>query len=226
MNNKTYFITGIDTDAGKTWVTGAFARYLLDAGKSVITQKIAQTGCREVSEDIETHRSIMGTGFLPEDAEGLTCPFLFSVPCSPHLAAEIDGGEIEPLKIISAYRELARRYQYVLCEGVGGLCVPLNRKIYLADWLAAQGLPTVLVATPKLGSINHAVMSLEVCRAKGIDVVALVYNYFRDVLPEIEKDTERVLRDYLAEYFPACAFIRVGDLKAENPQRPDFSALL
>jgi len=82
------------------------------------------------------------------------------------------------------------------------------------------------VATPKLGSINHTVMSLEVCRAKGIDVVALVYNYYPGVLPEIEKDTERVIRDYLAEHFPSCAFIRVGDLKAENPQCPDFSALL
>ena len=226
MENKTYFITGIDTDAGKTWVTGIFARYLLDAGKSVITQKIAQTGCREISEDIETHRRLMGTGFFPEDREGLTCPFLFSVPCSPHLAAEIDGAEIDPSKITSAYRTLARKYQYVVCEGVGGLCVPLNREVYLADWLSGQGLPTILVATPKLGSINHTVMSLEVCRAKGIDVVALVYNYYPGVLPEIEKDTERVIRDYLAEHFPSCAFIRVGDLKAENPQCPDFSALL
>ena len=95
-HKKTYFITGIDTDAGKTWVTGAFARYLVDRGQSVVTQKIAQTGCVGTSEDIERHRLMMGTGALPEDEQGLTCPVTFTVPCSPHLAAENDGGRIEP----------------------------------------------------------------------------------------------------------------------------------
>ena len=79
-HKKTYFITGIDTDAGKTWVTGAFARYLVDRGQSVVTQKIAQTGCVGTSEDIERHRLMMGTGALPEDAQGLTCPFIFTYP--------------------------------------------------------------------------------------------------------------------------------------------------
>ena len=62
-HKKTYFITGIDTDAGKTWVTGAFARYLVDRGQSVVTQKIAQTGCVDASEDIERHRLMMGIMF-------------------------------------------------------------------------------------------------------------------------------------------------------------------
>lgn len=69
-HKKTYFITGIDTDAGKTWVTGAFARYLVDRGQSVVTQKIAQTGCVGTSEDIERHRLMMGTGTLPGGCAG------------------------------------------------------------------------------------------------------------------------------------------------------------
>lgn len=223
---KTYFITGIDTDAGKTWVTGAFARYLKDRGYSVVTQKIAQTGCVGSSEDIERHRQIMGSEALPEDSEGLTCPFIFTVPCSPHLAAEIDGTEIDPRKISVARRELEKRYQYVLCEGVGGLCVPLNRREYLVDWLAGEGLPVVLVCSGKLGSINHTVMSLEICRSRGLDVVAVVYNYYPDVLPEIEADTVRVIQDYLAEKFPACRFIRLGDLRRLGYDSGDFSTLL
>ena len=225
-HKKTYFITGIDTDAGKTWVTGAFARFLQDRGYDVITQKIAQTGCVDASEDIERHRLMMGVGALPEDGEGLTCPYLFTVPCSPHLAAEIDGTEIDPERITEARRALERRHEYVLCEGVGGLCVPLNRREYLVDWLARQDLPAVLVTSGKLGSINHTVMSLELCRMRGIDVAAVVYNYYPDVLPEIEKDTVRVIRDYLAEKYPACAFVRLGDLRKEGYGSGDFSALL
>ena len=227
MNHrKTYFITGIDTDAGKTWVTGAFARYLKDRGCSVVTQKIAQTGCRETSEDIERHREMMGVGSLEEDAQGLTCPFIFTVPCSPHLAAEIDGAEIDPEKITAARRELEKRYQYVLCEGVGGLCVPLNRKEYLLDWLARQDLPVVLVTSGKLGSINHTVMSLELCRHRGLDVAAVVYNYYPDVLPAIEADTVRVIQDYLRENIPGCRFIRLGDLRRTGYDSGDFSALV
>ncbi|HIT97487.1 MAG TPA: ATP-dependent dethiobiotin synthetase BioD [Candidatus Merdimorpha stercoravium] len=225
-HKKTYFITGIDTDAGKTWVTGAFARYLVDRGQSVVTQKIAQTGCVDASEDIERHRLMMGTGALPEDAQGLTCPFIFTVPCSPHLAAEIDGGRIDPEKITAARKELEKRYEYVLCEGVGGLCVPLTREEYLIDWLARQDLPVVLVTSGKLGSINHTVMSLEVCRSRGIDIAAVVYNYYPDVLPQIEADTVRVIRDYLDKTYPRCAFIRVGNLAQEGYGSADFSALL
>lgn len=225
-HKKAYFITGIDTDAGKTWVTGAFARYLKDHGKNVVTQKIAQTGCVGSSEDIEHHRLMMGVDSLPEDKEGLTCPFIFTVPCSPHLAAEIDGAEIDPEKITSARKELEKRYEYVLCEGVGGLCVPLNRHEYLLDWLSRQGLPVVLVTSGKLGSINHTVMSLELCKARGIDVVAVVYNYYPDVLPEIEKDTVRVIKDYLEKTYPGCGFIRLGNLKEEGYGSGDFSSLL
>ena len=77
----------------------------------MVTQKIAQTGCVDTSEDIERHRLMMGMGALPEDAQGLTCPFIFTVPCSPHLAAEIDGGRIDPGKITAARKELVKRYE-------------------------------------------------------------------------------------------------------------------
>lgn len=226
MSEKTYFITGIDTDAGKTWVTGAFAKYLQEQGKKVITQKITQTGCVGSSEDIERHRSIMGVEAFQEDKEGLTCPFIFSVPCSPHLAAEIDGAHIDVAKIEKARRTLEERYQYVLCEGVGGLCVPLDRKTMLIDWLATQDMPTVLVTTAKLGSINHTLMSLELLKSRDINVVALVYNFYPDTREEIEKDNIRVFEDYLAENYPKCHFITLGDMKKEDTDITVFSPLL
>lgn len=225
MSKKTYFITGIDTDAGKTWVTGAFAKYLHSKGKKVVTQKIAQTGCVGSSEDIERHRAIMGIAPLAEDAEGLTCPFIFTVPCSPHLAAEIDHSHIDVKKIEEARRELERRYDYVLCEGVGGLCVPLDRQTMLLDWLVTQNMSTVLVTTAKLGSINHTLMSLELLRSRGVDVVALVYNFYPDTLPVIEKDNIRVFKDYLEKYYPKCYFIILGDMKKAETDITVFSPL-
>ena len=99
---KVYFVTGIDTDAGKSIVTGVLARDWAGRGRRVVTQKFIQTGCPGLSEDIETHRRIMGTGLLPEDLDGTTCPIVFTYPASPHLAAAIDSRRIDLLLIGNA----------------------------------------------------------------------------------------------------------------------------
>ena len=94
MKGKVFFISGIDTNVGKTYATGILARTLAAKGHTVITQKMIQTGCTEVSEDIEMHRHLMGIPFTNEDKSGATCPYIFTYPCSPHMAAERDKREI------------------------------------------------------------------------------------------------------------------------------------
>ena len=117
MKPNIYFISGIDTDAGKSYCTAWYAKQLSRNGQRIITQKFIQTGNTGHSEDIDLHRRIMGTGYLPEDNEGLTMPEIFSYPCSPHLAARIDNRPINFDKIENATQELARRYDTVLVEG-------------------------------------------------------------------------------------------------------------
>ncbi|WP_373820452.1 ATP-dependent dethiobiotin synthetase BioD, partial [Porphyromonas loveana] len=85
--NNVLFVTGIDTNIGKTYATAFLADRLSSAGKKVITQKLVQTGCVDSSEDIEAHRRLTGSPLIEEDRMGLTCPFIFSYPASPHFAA-------------------------------------------------------------------------------------------------------------------------------------------
>ena len=108
---KVLFISGIDTSVGKTAATGAIAKALAEAGKKVITQKMIQTGCEQISEDIEEHRRIMGIPFTEEDREGLTCPYVFTYPCSPHMAAAKDGRTIDLRVITEATEQLCERYE-------------------------------------------------------------------------------------------------------------------
>ena len=107
---KVYFVTGIDTDAGKSIVTGVLARDWAGRGRRVVTQKFIQTGCPGLSEDIETHRRIMGTGLLPEDLDGTTCPIVFTYPASPHLAAAIDSRRIDLSLIGKCTEKLLEKY--------------------------------------------------------------------------------------------------------------------
>ena len=136
MESNIYFISGIDTDAGKSYCTAWYAKQLSLNGQRIITQKFIQTGNTGHSEDIDLHRRIMGTGYLPEDKEGLTMPEIFSYPCSPHLAARIDNRPIDFNKIERSTQELARRYDTVFIEGAGGLMVPLTEEYLTIDYIA------------------------------------------------------------------------------------------
>lgn len=206
-------ISGIDTDIGKSVATGMMARFLLSRGQSVITQKIVQTGCRGIAEDILTHRKLMGVELFPEDVSGLTCPFVFTKPCSPHLAAELEGKQIDPGKILADSGILAERYDYVLLEGVGGLMVPLTRNLTFLDYIEEQKYPLILVSGPRLGSVNHTLSALELLQKRGVAVRGIVYNCYGASDPDILRDSRMVFAEYLSRYgFPS----RVIDLMEEE----------
>ena len=207
MNKNVLFVTGIDTNVGKTIATGYLARELAQAGKRVITQKMIQTGCEWISEDIEMHRKVQGIGLLEEDRSGLTCPYLFSYPCSPHRAAEIDGVTILPEKIAEATAKLCKNYDIVLLEGAGGLMVPVTNDWLTIDYVREQGYPVVLVTSGVLGSINHTLLSLFACRQYGIFVDTVVYNQFPAEDAYINQDTQAYLEGYLQREFPSTRFV-------------------
>ena len=197
------FISGIDTDAGKTYATAWLQRRLIDEGKSVITQKFIQTGCIGTSEDIEAHRRLSGTGPMSEDAEGLTAPVIFSYPASAQLAARMDGREIDLGVIDRARQELARRYDVVLVEGAGGLMVPITDTFMAIDYAVSRNLPVALVTNSRLGSINHTILSLEALRSRGATLHSVLYNtwYDKDSAP-IAADTQAFIRRYLSRNHP------------------------
>lgn len=216
MNSNIYFISGIDTDAGKSYCTAWLARELAQSGKRVITQKFIQTGNTGHSEDIDLHRRITGTGYLPEDKEGLTMPEIFSYPCSPHLAARIDQRPIDFGKIERATKELARRYDIVLVEGAGGLMVPLTEEYLTIDYITEKKYPLIFITSGKLGSINHTLLSFEAIKKRGIVLDTVLYNLYPTVEDEtIQKDTMEYIQNYLSKNFPKTKFEVVPEITTD-----------
>jgi len=211
MKGTVLFITGIDTNIGKTFATGMIARALAGKGKKVITQKMIQTGCTEVSEDIEMHRKIQGVPFTEEDKAGLTCPYIFTYPCSPHMAAKRDGRIIDLSVITEATRRLQEKYEYVLLEGAGGLMVPNNFHSLAIDYVKEQGYPVILVTSGKLGSINHTLLSLYACKQYGIPVRAVAYNLYPPADELITANTLDYLTHYLEKEFPGTTLITLPE---------------
>lgn len=208
----TYFVTGIDTDAGKTYCTAWLAVRLMESGRTVITQKFIQTGNVGYSEDIEAHRRLMGMDLLEEDREGLTAPVIFSYPASAQLAARIDGREIDLSVIDRARQELQRRFDIVLVEGAGGMMVPLTDTSFAVDYVEQRHLPVILVTNGRLGSINHTILSLEAIKSRGLKLAAVLYNRHFDTDALISEDTHGFIERYLRRNFPEVALIDVPDL--------------
>lgn len=218
MKPDIYFVSGIDTDAGKSYCTAWLAQEMSREGQRVITQKFIQTGNTGHSEDIDLHRRLMGTGYLPEDREGLTMPEIFSYPCSPHLAARIDGRPIDFDKIERATLELARRYDTVLVEGAGGLMVPLTETYLTIDYITEKAYPLIFVTSGKLGSINHTLLSFEAIRNRGIRLDTVLYNLYPTTEDTtILDDTMRYIRHYLDKHFPETKFRMVPQIAPGKP---------
>jgi dethiobiotin synthetase len=193
-------IAGIDTDIGKTIATGLLGRYLRQQGHRVITQKVVQTGCSGISDDIIRHRQLMGMALQDVDHNGLTCPYVFPEPCSPHLAASLVGKEVDCTVISAATATLRNMFDYVLLEGAGGLLVPLNTESTLLDYLEVSGYPLILVSSPRLGSINHTLAALELAKGRGLDVLGILYNRFQEDNPIIAENSAKVFSIYLQKY--------------------------
>lgn len=210
--SETIFISGIDTDAGKSYCTAWLAHRFMDSGLSVATQKFIQTGNVGRSEDIELHRRLCGTGPLPEDADLTTAPVIFSYPASAQLAARLDNRDIDVSAIDRSRQLLASRYDVLLIEGAGGLMVPLTDDFFTIDYIATRQLPLALVTNGVLGSINHTVLSLEAIAARGLQLKYLLYNTHFDSDAVIAQDTREFIARYVARHFPDAEMLIVPSL--------------
>jgi dethiobiotin synthetase len=173
------FITGTDTGVGKTVIAGAIAQWFARRGVTVAVSKPIATGCarqREglVSEDAE---------FLASCAESrhpleLICPQRYEEPLAPGVAADRAQEPVDWALIDRSLQQMCATSGVIIVEGVGGVAVPLADQVTvlnLAHWLR---LPTIVVARPGLGTINHTLLTLGALRSAGIEVAGVVINRY------------------------------------------------
>jgi dethiobiotin synthetase len=196
------FVTGTGTEVGKSVVAAVIAQTLAREGQRVAVFKPAVTG---LEEEGETDHALLrrGSGSAQSDAD--IAPYRFDPPMSPHLAAALADEAIDPERLRAAARDAAANADAIVCEGVGGLLVPLACRLsrpipekvdtpYLVRDLAADlGYPLVVVAPPGLGTINHTLLTLEAARGAGLEVASVVLTPWPEEPSEIERSNRETI---------------------------------
>ena len=187
---KGVFVTGTDTGIGKTVVAGAIAHCLSLEGRRVGVFKPIATGCRRSRE-----------GLVSEDAEFLAhysnCdnpleqinPERYLEPLAPVVAAERANREIDWRNVQLGYENIVKANDVVVVEGIGGLMVPIRQDYLVLDLMQDMALPVIVVASSRLGMINHTLLTINTCRNNNLSVIGVVINNYNTDQATIAEET-------------------------------------
>lgn len=181
-----FWVVGTDTDVGKTVVTTFLLRYFQKKGKT-LAYKPVQTGLvqeksRSYYADTEFYQTYSRVPLVKEHLN----TYSFKEPASPHYAARLENALIDKGVILQHIDKMKALYQYVICEGAGGLFVPLNENFHFLKLIEESRLPVILVARSSLGTINHTLLSIESLTNRNIPIKGVIFNQFTNTELEIE----------------------------------------
>lgn len=205
---KGLFITGTDTDVGKTYVTALLVKTLRKAGFDVGYYKAAISGAPTVAESDAGFVNRFAGINEPED---MILSYLYQNAVSPHLAARIEGNPVEKEVILKAWERVAKAYPYVTMEGSGGIMCPIRHDekavYYLEDIIQWLHLPVLVVANAGLGTINHVVTTCEYIKNRHIPVKGILLNHWKGGI--MEEDNVKMIEEITG--VKVLAKIRDGD---------------
>jgi len=217
------FLTATDTAVGKTVVAAAIAAHLREQGLSVGVMKPAETGCCKRGGALHpSDADFLRRASATDDVLGAICPYRFSEPLAPAVAARRAKKEIDTRLIRKIYRAISKGHNTTLVEGAGGLMVPLCGSYLYLDLAAELGLPLVIVARAGLGTINHTLLTVNAARARGLEIYGIILNQARKgKLGPAEKtnpgaiaELTGISRVFSLPYIPGVKRSRAGLIKA------------
>ena len=217
QKNKTaYFITGTDTDVGKTYIASTLVKHFCQQGLQAVGMKPVAAGAELVNGRLLNSDVTKLIKASNVDADlALINPYVFAPAIAPHIAAEQAAIKVSLDNIQQSFDALQAKADVVVVEGVGGFRVPINRQETMADLAVKLNLPVILVVGVRLGCINHALMTAGSIRAAGLNLVGWVANRIDQNMPAIEENIATLKAMIKA---PCIADVAWG----EEPQFIDF----
>jgi dethiobiotin synthetase len=175
---KSFFITGTDTDVGKTYITAGLAVTLRKMGLDIGVMKPFAAGTAQKkgfkSEDIE----ILSKAAQVNDPENLINPQFFKISASPYTAWKKLKIKPKVSTILSSFKKLSKLHETILVEGMGGVMTPILKDYYITNLIKDMKIPTILVTRSKVGTVNHTIMTVKMCEKYKIPIKGIIINNF------------------------------------------------
>lgn len=215
-----YFITGTDTDCGKTYATSKIAEYLFSLGKKVKALKPVASGCSKqdgnlTSEDALRLQAINRKHFIVDDYLTNICPWSFEEPIAPHIAAKRSNIKLSAKEIADFCTDKKHDFfDTILIEGAGGLLVPLNEHETWIDVIKLTKAKVILIVGMRLGCINHALLTMTALQAHAIPCAGWIANCVHHDMPYLTENIETLISRVNAPFLGTIPF--AGELKINS----------
>jgi len=188
---KPLFVTATDTDIGKTCVCAGLAYALKKLNIDVGIMKPFACGVKEKIGFSSNDLTILANAAMVDDTEDIINPFFLPIPASPYTAAKNLGVKIDIKHVMECFKKLDKIHDIVLVEGIGGIMTPILKDYAIIDLIKDFMANTIIVASSKIGTVNHTVLTSKMCKSMNIPVKGLIINNFDSTgypIPELERD--------------------------------------
>ncbi|ARK28861.1 dethiobiotin synthase [Halalkalibacter krulwichiae] len=190
---KGIFVTGTDTDVGKTVIASGIAGVLRDRGVNVGVFKPMLSGIERDDSKSDTYL-LKQLSQTPLTLEEIT-PFQFEAALAPGIAQQIEETNVTLENILQHWNKIKHSHEFFVVEGAGGISVPLGKGFLVSDVIKSLGLPVLVVARPGLGTINHTFLTVQYAKSQGLNVVGIVINGMSEKQGLAEKTSPRVIEE-------------------------------
>jgi len=226
---KPLFVTATDTDIGKTCVCAGLAYALKKSGIDVGIMKPFACGVKQKIGFSSNDLTILTNAAMVDDAEDIINPFFFPIPASPYTAAKNLGVKIDVEHVMECFRKLDEIHDIVLVEGIGGIMTPILKDYAIIDLIKDLMANTIIVTSSKIGTVNHTVLTCNMCKNMNIPIKGLIINNFDSTgypIPELERDLS-VLTDLpVLCSLPHMKKFNLSNYSALIQEKMDISALV
>ncbi|MEK0320661.1 MAG: dethiobiotin synthase [Nitrosopumilus sp.] len=225
---KSIFITGTDTDVGKTYITAGLAVTFRKMGIDVGVMKPFAAGKAEKKGYKSKDIVIISKAAKACDPEKLVNPQFFKIPASPYTAWKTLKTKPKISIILSSFKKLTKLHDMILVEGMGGIMTPILKDYYITNLIKEMKIPAVIVTRSKIGTVNHTIMTCKMCEKYKIPVKGIIINNFDDGYPvkELKRDLENLTGIKVLGSIPFIKDLSEASLYRIFKKNMDFKSLL
>ena len=173
---NSFFVTGTDTDVGKTCVSAAIAKHLHDNNVDVGVMKPFASGYKTTTDSVSSDVEILIKYSGAQDPIDLVNPYYFEIPTSPYDACKQLNLEIDISNVIESYKQLTSIHDVVIVEGIGGIMTPISKNYFVSDLISDLQLESIIVTGSKIGTVNHLMLTYEHARQKNLKLKGFLVN--------------------------------------------------